>query len=225
MFQAVRSVPCKIHTLISYIQNNKKLPQQREASFFSWQYNSLWVFAWPTILFNASLSIVIFLQFWTFFFPGSILTSSSHITLSLPNLLTATGLHSLFFSLPILTIHWIHLILCVFIYLQVYQQIYFISSYSPTPTLIFFGPNICLITSVSNTLNCRSMQAANRSSHCIQGKKWMIVHKCSTVGCHCKISTKCGQLPTCEWNFRLHNMQVISWIELAASQGLSYKCL
>ena len=88
---------------------------------FSWHYNSLWVLACSTIIFHTSLSLAIWLQFWTFIFPRSPLTLSSHLNLSLPAILTATVLHNLTLfialSLSILTICPTNLILCAFIYL------------------------------------------------------------------------------------------------------------
>ena len=64
--------------------------------FFSWHYNSLWVLACSTILFQACLPTAILLQCWIFIFPISALTSSSHLNLGLPILLTAIGFHSVF---------------------------------------------------------------------------------------------------------------------------------
>jgi len=61
---------------------------------FSWRYNSPWVLACSTILLHASLSIPILIHFCIFIFPTSSLTSSSHLNLGLPILLTETGLHS-----------------------------------------------------------------------------------------------------------------------------------
>lgn len=79
--------------------------------------------ACSTILFCASLSTAIVLQFWILVFPRSTLTSSSYPNLGLPILLTAIGLHSVILfsilSLSILTICPIHLILCAFIYLTI----------------------------------------------------------------------------------------------------------
>lgn len=74
----------------------------REGPSSSLGTTTLQVLAWSTIPFYAYLSIAILVQFWNFTFPGSVLTSASHINLSLPFLLTVYGLHSLFSSLPFL---------------------------------------------------------------------------------------------------------------------------
>lgn len=71
------------------------------------------------ILFQASLSIAMFLQFWIFVVPRSCLISTSHLNLNLPILFTAIGLHSvdIVLSLSSLTICPIHVVLCAFAYL------------------------------------------------------------------------------------------------------------
>jgi len=90
----------------------------------SWCYNSLWGLAYSAVLFHASLSIAILLQFWIYIFIRSALTLSSHLKLGLPTLLTAIGLHSVILftslSLSILTICPIHHILCAVIYLYLH---------------------------------------------------------------------------------------------------------
>jgi hypothetical protein len=111
----------------------------------SWHYN-LWDLAYSTILFHVSLSIAILLQFWTYNFPRSDLTSSSHLNLGVPTLLTVTGLYYVILltslSLSILTICPIHHILCAVIYLTISarvisKSILSLSSYSP-PSILHF---------------------------------------------------------------------------------------
>jgi len=78
-------------------------------------YNCLFVSPYSKIPFYSSLPTTILLQFWIFSFPTTSLTSSSHLTLCLPILLTATDYTEL--SLSIFTICPIYLIFYAFIYL------------------------------------------------------------------------------------------------------------
>jgi hypothetical protein len=102
-------------------------------------------------------------QFWVFIFSRFALTSSSHLHLGLPILLTAIGLRSVILytllSLPIFTIFPTHLILCAFIYLTI--PVCLISNYISSlvfilqlPSWLFIGLYIFLITCLSNTLHC-----------------------------------------------------------------------
>ena len=148
----------------------RRIMQSYKQGFsFPWHYFSLWALTCLTIIFHASLSIAILLQFWILIFPRSSLTSSSsHINLALPILPTAVGLHPLIlfavFSLSILTICPFHLIHCARLYLNIsawliskpFSSLVFILQLS---SRFFIGPFIFLFTFLSNTLNFCSLMS------------------------------------------------------------------
>lgn len=98
----------------------------------SCRYNSLWALACSTVLFHASLSIAVLLQFWSFIFPRSALIASSHLNLGLP-ILTTTGIHPVTLStvlpLSILTT-------CQKVTLQCIYFGFFLTSNKNSPDLI-----------------------------------------------------------------------------------------
>ena len=123
---------------------------------FSWHCNCLCVLACSSVLFLASLSIVILHPFWIFIFPNPQWHHLPILTLLYHSLLQLVSTVLFFFTILSLSMRAmcpIYIILCAFVYpvlsaCMIKKIWLLISSYSPTPILI--GLYVFLITLISN---------------------------------------------------------------------------